>query len=89
VPKLNASELGGHGPGAYMAGTGEVAHSTQTVPFGDGAWVGLGGAAGYELLRNSNGTAQSTLTAQNNNSQVWWLNKDGDGWAALNTDQTG
>lgn len=24
----------------------------------------------------------------NNNSQVWWLNKDGNGYAALNADQT-
>jgi hypothetical protein len=88
VPNLNASELGGLGPSAYMAGTGGVAHSTLTVPFGSGAGVGLGGAgAGYELSCNSNGTAQSTLSAQNNNSQVWWLNKDGDGWAALNAGQ--
>jgi hypothetical protein len=88
VPNLDASELGGLGPSAYMAGTGGVAHSTQTVEFGSGAGVGLGGAgAGYELLCNSNGTAQSTLSAQNDNSQVWWLNKDGDGWAALNAGQ--
>ncbi len=88
VPNLNASELGGLAPSAYMTGTGGVAHSTQTVPFGSVAGVGLGGAgAGYELLCNANGTAQSTVSAQNNNTQVWWLNKDGDGWAALNAGQ--
>jgi hypothetical protein len=89
VPNLNASELGGLGASAFMAGTGGVAHSTLTVAFGDSAGVGLGGAGvGYELQCNSNGTAQSIVTALNNNSQVWWLNKDGNGWAALNTGQT-
>ena len=88
VPKLNASELGGEGASAFMAGTGGVAHNTGTVPYGADAGVGLGGAgAGDELFCNSNGTAQSTLSAQNNNSQVWWLNKDGDGYAALNAGQ--
>jgi hypothetical protein len=89
VPDLNASELGGEAASAFMAGTGGVAHSTLTVAFGDSAGVGLGGAGvNYDLQCNSNGTAQSTLSAQNNNSQVWWLNKDGNGYAALNIGQT-
>lgn len=56
VPDLNASELGGNGPSAFMAGTGQVAHNTQTIAFGNGNETGLSGAE-YELLCNSNGTA--------------------------------
>jgi predicted heme/steroid binding protein len=89
VPNLNASYLGGKGPSAYMAGDGQVAHNTSTFNFGEGSGVGLAGAgADYELLCNSNGTAQSILTVLNNNSQVWWLNKDGNGYGALSADQT-
>jgi hypothetical protein len=87
VPKLNASELGGEGASAFMAGTGGVAHNTQTIPYGNGNETGFPGAE-YELLCNSNGTAQSILTVLNNDSQVWWLNKDGNGYAALGAGQT-
>jgi hypothetical protein len=72
---------------ALTAGTGQVSHNTTTISFGTGNAVGFPGVE-YELLCNSNGTAQSILTVLNNNSQAWWLNKDGDGWAALSADQT-
>lgn len=86
VPKLNASELGGHGASAFMVGTGQITHNTMTLSLGNANAIGFPGAE-YELLCNSNGTAQSIVTVLNNNTQVWWLNKDGNGYAALNTGQ--
>jgi hypothetical protein len=41
--------------------------------------------AGYELLGNGNGTAQSIRTVLDTSSQVWWLNKTVT--AALNVGQ--
>ncbi len=85
----NANKLGGNGPNAYMFGTGQVSHTTQTLNFNFGAGVSLGGAgASFQFNCNSNSTSQFVLTAQNNNSQVWWLNKDGQGFAALNSGQS-
>ena len=87
VPNLNASELGGNAPNAYMFGTGQVSHANNTLAYGSTTGVGLAGAgASFGFFCYSNGTSQFTITADNN-SQVWWLNKDGEGYAALNTGQ--
>ncbi len=84
----NATELGGVPAAAFLPGN----QVSNTFAVGNKELFTLAGdAATGEFSCTSNGltpVAEFTLLAATNNLQVWWLNKDGNGYAALNSDQS-